>query len=1159
MIISLFEKRPANIIFTAHSEAENAVTTDLQPDVQNATETNDLKKEDIKSINLAVTPDEDDMGIARSAGRQSLDFDDEIKHEIESVSNIEDDSPAAAIEQSPSEAPQAQEREAAPVGDNSKYEDTPESVAETSKSKRKIDDFGDVLTGAKKMSYGHSYNQILLKSEFLDAKSMPLARIWPEPDYKQLIADGVDIESVSAIRAMRDLAGSKRKPRKHWQAESYVKCILLMRSFAKQLLNGEKSRDDLIAEFPPSNPDKSGDTFWSSDDLPVRYFFGIDHNAADVRTLMLAYDVLSHEDSLSKHKFTFSRYAIRSSDYNDRTYQNKWGISDTPFEHEVVWGKTPNFEKASYYSEAKTRLFDSPDEMISFLKERTDLYKTILKQRELAEQMAKVASALNVQTIPVEAAELVATADAKAEASVKPRKFDKFKVYAKRSYGCVYIAVRYGGVSVTLKEMPDATVNSEFWDWFRLESTKNELQDALEAYKEVPEERGTENRERLGKVWRTGGNKNITPDMFEKQFGFRGVQFGNWVGDKKRQDDLNKAYDALMDLSDVMGVPPRAISLAGTLGLAFGARGNGGRNPAAAHYEPSSLVINLTKKNGAGSLAHEWWHAFDHHMSIMNGTSIGYITEATRLFYSSDTKLRTELVATIKEVANLYGSGMAVNNNMRSRSQKIDSRKGGTPYWNTQRELMARTFEGYVKKKLEIAGYSNDYLANILDEDTYSRKDEYPYPNSTEIAQVLEKFDALSGAIKTEIKDENIVMFSFSREKIESPIDALDGNTSKKQLVDNLLESMPENEQEIQAMLCRGERGLRGGLVPLDLQEMHDIRKTYFDIAGSELIMSDQRVERLQLSQGFYDQNSGLTFLNAVNIESVDAASVFLHEISHGQNKEDVNQQALHLIGSRELGGHPAHVKAMLDDVAKRMTYAGVQLNASEATAYLVETACLTGRQAGHSAIDGKFLGWLSNKLGAKVGNWFRDVVAHIRIDAMKCGIKIKMTVDDFVAYAKDGVYLASQGYVCAGPSLITPQKNDMIAQNIVYQSMKEFKVNHDTSHISLEQIKNAFNSFGKVKADDDVVHQFRAVEIMVGGKEGYLRNVKAGKTELPYIRWIQIRTPSFKEQVDFSMEINFKTGEPLFKHEKPDFDSYATPSKIKTAWIKVKSSEMTM
>ena len=78
-------------------------------------------------------------------------------------------------------------------------------------------------------------------------------------------------------------------------------------------------------------------------------------------------------------------------------------------------------------------------------------------------------------------------------------------------------------------------------------------------------------------------------------FGFRGVEFGNWVkqgkNGRERQWMLNNAYDSLMDLSKILGIPPKAVALDGELGLCFGSRGHGS---ASAHYEPANRLINLT-------------------------------------------------------------------------------------------------------------------------------------------------------------------------------------------------------------------------------------------------------------------------------------------------------------------------------------------------------------------------------------------------------------------------------------------------------------------------------------------------------------------------------------------------------------------------------------
>lgn len=120
-------------------------------------------------------------------------------------------------------------------------------------------------------------------------------------------------------------------------------------------------------------------------------------------------------------------------------------------------------------------------------------------------------------------------------------------------------------------------------------------------------------RPHLAKIIRDGlpeerDGRDITSDDLLNDFGFRGCEFGNWLPDTERQDVLNRAYDAFTSMSRVLGIPKRVLSLGGTLAVAFGSRGTGRWN---AHYECTRKVINLTRLRGAGSLAHEWWHALD--------------------------------------------------------------------------------------------------------------------------------------------------------------------------------------------------------------------------------------------------------------------------------------------------------------------------------------------------------------------------------------------------------------------------------------------------------------------------------------------------------------------------------------------------------------------
>lgn len=111
--------------------------------------------------------------------------------------------------------------------------------------------------------------------------------------------------------------------------------------------------------------------------------------------------------------------------------------------------------------------------------------------------------------------------------------------------------------------------------------------------------------------------QDITSKRLMDEFGFRGVNYGNWVNDAERQAFTNNAYDALYDLAEILNVPPKALSLNGMLGLAFGAQGRGGIF--AAHFVPGVNEINLTKTKGAGALAHEFGHALDHYFAVQAG------------------------------------------------------------------------------------------------------------------------------------------------------------------------------------------------------------------------------------------------------------------------------------------------------------------------------------------------------------------------------------------------------------------------------------------------------------------------------------------------------------------------------------------------------------
>ncbi len=126
--------------------------------------------------------------------------------------------------------------------------------------------------------------------------------------------------------------------------------------------------------------------------------------------------------------------------------------------------------------------------------------------------------------------------------------------------------------------------------------------------------------ERVGVSRRMEG-EDVSAERVMAEFGLKGVNFGNWMktpaARAEAQLHLNHAFDAFHDLAEIMGVPPKAMSLNGMLGLAIGAQGGGGG--AAAHFVAGLNEINLTRTCGAGALGHEWAHALDHYFAAKGG------------------------------------------------------------------------------------------------------------------------------------------------------------------------------------------------------------------------------------------------------------------------------------------------------------------------------------------------------------------------------------------------------------------------------------------------------------------------------------------------------------------------------------------------------------
>lgn len=180
---------------------------------------------------------------------------------------------------------------------------------------------------------------------------------------------------------------------------------------------------------------------------------------------------------------------------------------------------------------------------------------------------------------------------------------------------------------------------------------------------------------------RRAADEDVTSDTLQKTFGFRGINFGNWMkGEsaakrRERQLHLNHAYDSFADLAEILDVPARALSLDGLLGIAFGAQGHGGG--AAAHFVPGVNEINLTREHGVGSLAHEWAHALDHYFAVQAGDRYAkrgepFLTHAVHGRVDSET-VRPEIVKAFSDIVQVMTKRPLTPAEVKSRRQRTDA------------------------------------------------------------------------------------------------------------------------------------------------------------------------------------------------------------------------------------------------------------------------------------------------------------------------------------------------------------------------------------------------------------------------------------------------------------------------------------------------------
>lgn len=618
----------------------------------------------------------------------------------------------------------------------------------TEKYGEKIDDFGEVIRGAAKHRRAALAESMKEEKTAEDYHTQPFSKLFPEPDYEKMAGEGTDNKTLAMLALLRNMIPAK--PRVPDRLNRWAKQVKEVRDTAGQLLDGSLPADKFIDHIRKEKGSHYSETVNTWEMLhrlsPAQLKL-----AAGYRVKTHAWSMFRGEQynppkvvhSLENEK---GRSILDSEDLKDLNKKAKAYFDQQAASPDPADSKT----KLDIYQNRRTG-----EVFIAYGKNKTSLqggFKTVAEARDYAKtRRAELLEKLN--RLREQSREEQRNASNR-DRNGPVRRGGEMHTDVNALRNISGSGAGYSEKAASLKRKIAARMNTN--DAFAF----NRLMDSRFANER---ERGIAIAERVAATLEP--EQNVTPEKFSDAFGFRGVQFGNYVEGPRRQSDLNRAYDSLMDMADVLKVPAKALSLNGRLGLAFGARGKGGKNAAAAHYEPGQVAINLTKSNGAGSLAHEWFHALDNYFGQHDIARGGDVVSGDNFMTSWNGKdapgehpVRQEVRDAFKGVLRAVSkSGMV------DRARRLDDVRS-KPYWSTDIEMAARAFERYVQDKAKAAGIENDFLVNIRKADDHGSPDTYAYPTQAELdGGIRQAFDHLFSTLKTRETDKGVAF--YSREK----------------------------------------------------------------------------------------------------------------------------------------------------------------------------------------------------------------------------------------------------------------------------------------------------------------------------------------------------------------------------------------------------------
>jgi len=242
------------------------------------------------------------------------------------------------------------------------------------------------------------------------------------------------------------------------------------------------------------------------------------------------------------------------------------------------------------------------------------------------------------------------------------------------------------------------------------------------------------------------GGAEVTFADIRHRFDFRSIRIGRWVTAAEQERAAGLFYDALADLMTILKGPELLVSLRGTLSLQYGI---GGRRGVSAHYDPLQRCFSLAKNAGPGSIAHEWFHAFDHYLcdkafsDAPRGifASRAWLHDATPVAHSLNDRLSRCFRAILLDQNGDDPSDLF-------RVSALTDKSLGTLYYSQPEELCARAFEAFVQD----SGIRNNFLVKGTRASDEARAGLYPLGEQRERinAAFADYFHSLGAALRFE-------------------------------------------------------------------------------------------------------------------------------------------------------------------------------------------------------------------------------------------------------------------------------------------------------------------------------------------------------------------------------------------------------------------------